>query len=168
MAVRSRPGAMAVRSRPSAMAVHHGRRPAHQKRIIKGKLFSQNRNTFYLESLIWVSGKAENASQSIEKPLASGGRSRPGAIDRRLCSPKKGKNCKLFSQNRNTFRLESLILGSDKAENASQSIYNPLASGGPHTHSRNGSAPLADGHRAPMAYRLGHLSSLKYTILSSL
>ena len=57
---------------------------------------------------------------------------------------------------------------SDKAENASQSINNPLASGGPHTTSGNGSAPAADGPRAPMAYRLGNPRSLKYTILSSI
>ena len=44
---------------------------AHPKRVKKGKLFSQNRNTFHLGSLIWVSDKADNASQSIYNPLAS-------------------------------------------------------------------------------------------------
>ena len=62
--------------------------------------------------------------------------------------------------------MGSLIWVSDKAENASQSIYNPLASDSPYTPGRNGSAPPADGPCAPMAYRLGHPTSLKYTISS--
>ena len=118
--------------------------PAHQKR---GNSFLKREILFHLESLIWVSYKAENASQSIYNPLASRGRPPdPGADG--PAHQEKGKKGKLFSQNRNTFYLESVILGSDKAENVSQSIYNPLASGGPHTHGRKfliGSAPLADG-----------------------
>ena len=51
---------------PATMAVDHGQTALHTKnRVKKGKLFSQNRNTFHLGSLIWVSDMAENASQSI-------------------------------------------------------------------------------------------------------
>ena len=81
---------------------------------------------------------------------------------------KKVKNGKKISRNRNTFHRESLKWVSDKAENASQSINNPLASGSPHTTGRNGSAPASDSPHAPMAYRLGHPRSLKYTILYSI
>ena len=170
---------------------------------LQGKLFYQNRNSFHLESLIWGSDKAENASQGIYNPLASGGLERSPdprcnasaprpegpahqrrggggkvncflkreilfiwnhsfgapimlrmhlrasttlwnhsfgaqirlklhlrasrtlwllgaprppaqwqcATARWPCIPRKGKKGKLFSQNRNTFHLESLILG---------------------------------------------------------
>ena len=50
---------------PDVMPVFHGQTALHTKKGKKGKLFSQNRNTFRLESLIWVSDKAEIASQSI-------------------------------------------------------------------------------------------------------
>ena len=83
---------------------------AHQKKSkIKGKLFSQNRNTFHLGSLIWVSDKAENASQSIYNPLASGALSGPqtpshnGSVQRAdgPAHQKKGKkkvNCFLKTE----------------------------------------------------------------------
>ena len=58
---------------PATMTVRHGQTALHTKiRVKKGKLFSQYRNTFHMESLIWVSDKAENASQSIYNPLAPG------------------------------------------------------------------------------------------------
>ena len=129
--------------------MHHGQTDLHTKKGLKKvKLFSQIRNTFHLGSLIWVSGKAENASQSVYNPLASGALSGPktpgcnatGPQADGFAHPKRVKKGKLFSQNRNTFHLGSLIWVSDKTENASQSVYNPLASG-----ALSGSAPWADG-----------------------
>ena len=70
--------ANASQSPPSPMAVQHGQTDLHTKKGgKKGKLFSQNRNTFHLESLIWVSDKAENTFQSIYNPLAFGGLEQP-------------------------------------------------------------------------------------------
>ena len=57
--------------------------------------------------------------------------------------------------------LESLIWASDKADNASQGIYNPFTSGSTHSPVRIGSAPPEDGPCAQMAYGLGHPRSLK-------
>ena len=77
------------------------------------------------------------------------------------CTPKKGKKWKIvFSKRNEVHHLELLIWASDKGDNASQGIYNPF-SGSPHSPSRNGSAPLADGTCAQMTYRLGHPQSLK-------
>ena len=49
----------------------------HQKRVKKVIFLLKKRNTFHLKSLILLSDKAENASQSIYNPLASGGLKRP-------------------------------------------------------------------------------------------
>ena len=66
-----------------------------------------------------VSDKTENASQGIYNPLASGGLERSPDPRCNASAPRpegpahqrRGKKGKLFSQNRNTFHLESLILG---------------------------------------------------------
>ena len=102
------------------------------------------------EERLGYSDKAENAPQSIYNPLASGASPNGSApqTDGLAHQKRVKKKGKLFSQNRNTFHLGSLIWVSDKTENASQSIYNPLASGAlssPQTPSPNGSAPRADG-----------------------
>ena len=51
---------------PSTKAVRHRRMALHTKKGVK--LFSQNRNTFHLESLVWVSDKAENTISGHLQP----------------------------------------------------------------------------------------------------
>ena len=48
-----------------------------QKRVKKVIFLLKKRNTFHLKSLILLSDKAENASQTTYNPLASGGLKRP-------------------------------------------------------------------------------------------
>ena len=63
------------------------------------------RNTFHLESFIWVSDKVENASQSIYNPLAPGGPQTPAPMSvrhgQRALHAKKGlkkENCFLKTE----------------------------------------------------------------------
>ena len=58
--------------------------------------------------------------------------------------------------------MESIIWASDKVDNASQGIYNPLTSGSPHSPGRNGSVPPADGPVRQWRTDLDTLGSWKW------